>query len=365
MSPDVAILVEGEPGAELLGLTVLSRAILLFARTGAGRILLVGDPGKAADEGRRRAGVPVETVADLATARQVAAGPLLIASSAAVYEADRVRDLLDAPPSADTAVPSRAPASTPGERRLAEVALLRALVKPTDGWVSVHINRKLSLAVTRRLVSTGITPNMVTLISSAVGFLGVWLVFRSGWIGLVLGTSLVQLQSVLDGVDGEIARLRYLSSRLGEWLDNVLDDFVNLGFTVALGYTTARLRGEPLYGWLGLGAGVGMLLYNFFVYAQLIFIHHSGSPFRFRWWFQQPGEDVVSSLARTGCFARLAALARALARRDVFLFIFFVLVAARQPHVPVIWSAIMTAGYLALTLTHIAVVTARALRSSR
>ena len=365
MLRDVAIVIEGEPGAELLGLTVLSRAILVFARGGAGRVFLVGDPGGAADEGRRRAGVPVETVADLAAARQAASGPLLVASSAAVYDAARVRVLLETAATGETVVPPLVPAASCAERRLAETALLSALVKPTDGWVSVHINRKLSLAVTRRIVGTGVTPNAVTLVANGIGFLGVWLVFRSTWVGLLAGALLVQLQSVLDGVDGEIARLRFLSSRLGEWLDNVLDDFVNIGFGVALGFATARLRGEPLYRWLGLGAGAGMLLYNLLVYAQLHFVHHSGNPFRFRWWFQRPGEDVAASLARAGAFARVGAFARALGRRDVFLLIFLVLVAARQPHIPVIWFAVVAAGYLPLTVAQIVVAAHRALRPSR
>jgi phosphatidylglycerophosphate synthase len=362
MPRDVAILIEGEPGAELMGLTMVSRAILLFARAGAERILLVGDPGTAADEGRLRAGVPVETVADLATARKLAAGPLLLASSAAIYDGARARDLLEAASTDERTVPALARASNPAERRLAETALLRSLIKPTDGWVSVHINRRVSLAVTRRIVGTGITPNTVTLISNAIGFFGVWLVFRSDWLGLLLGAFLVQMQSVLDGVDGEIARLRFLSSRLGEWLDNVLDDLVNIAFGIALGYATARLRGEPLYGWLGLVSGLGMLFYNLVVYAQLHFVHHSGNPFRFRWWFQRPNEDVAASLARGGSMARLGAFARALGRRDVFLLVFLVLVAARQPHLPVIWSAIVTAGYVPLTLIHLFMVTVRALR---
>jgi hypothetical protein len=108
-----------------------------------------------------------------------------------------------------------------------------------------------------------------------------------------------------------------------------------------------------------------MLLYNLLVYAQLHFVHHSGNPFRFRWWFQRPGEDVAASLARAGAFARVGAFARALGRRDVFLLIFLVLVAARQPHIPVIWFAVVAAGYLPLTVAQIVVAAHRALRPSR
>jgi phosphatidylglycerophosphate synthase len=362
---DIAILVEGEPGAQLLGLTILSRAILVFAQAGARRIILVGDPQTAADEGRRKTKVPIEVVADLAAARQIASGPLLVASSAAIYDPGKVRALLEAADEREGVFPALASAATAAERDAASRALLYTLVKPTDGFLSVHVNRKVSLAVTRRIVNTGITPNVVTLLSNAIGFLGVWLCFQGTWLALLVGAVLVQAQSILDGVDGEIARLRYLSSHLGEWLDNVLDDFVNIGYGIGLGYTAAALSGRPLYFWLGLVGGLGFLAYNLVVYAQLYFVHHSGNPFRFRWWFQRPGEDVAASLKRAGAFARLGAFLRALGRRDVFLLAYLALVALGQPQVAVIWWAVLAVGYVPLTVAHIAIVSARALRRRR
>lgn len=362
MPRDVAILVEGEPGARLLGLTLLSRAVLVFANGGARRIFLVGDPQAAADEARRRAPTPIDTVSNLKAARQAASGPLAVASSACVYDPGKVRAWLAAEGEHEVELPALASAATPAERAAAITALLATLVKPTDGFFSVHLNRKVSLAVTRRIVDTGITPNTVTLIANAIGFVGVGLCFQGTWLALLIGAVLVQAQSVLDGVDGEIARLRYLSSRSGEWLDNVLDDFVNIGYGVGLGFTAAALNGRPVYFWLGLGGGLGFLLYNLVVYAQLYFVHHSGNPFHFRWWFQRPGEDVAASLHRAGAFARLGATLRALGRRDVFLLAFLLLVVVSLPEVAVIWWAILAVGYVPLTAAHVAIASARALR---
>ena len=60
------------------------------------------------------------------------------------------------------------------------------------------------------------------------------------------------MQSVLDGCDGEIARLKFQSSRMGEWLDNVLDDTVNVLYGLALGVASSKLLGSPVYTWLGI-----------------------------------------------------------------------------------------------------------------
>jgi phosphatidylglycerophosphate synthase len=359
---DVAILVEGEPASRLLGLTMLSRAVLAFANGGALRVFLVGDPRDAAEEARRKTQIPIATVADLETARQAASGPLVIASSAFVYDPGKVRAWIESEGKVEAPMPPLAPAATSAEREGAVTALLSTLIKPTDGFFSVHLNRKVSLAVTRRIVDTGITPNTVTLIANAIGFFGVWLCFRGAWLSLLFGALLVQAQSILDGVDGEIARLRYLSSHAGEWLDNVLDDFVNIGYGIGLGFASSVLTGRPIYFWLGLLAGFGFLLYNLVVYAQLYFVHHSGNPFRFRWWFQRPGEDVAASLRRAGAFARLGATLRALGRRDVFLLAYLLLVALRMPQVAVIWWAILAVGYVPLTVAHVGIASARALR---
>jgi len=64
----------------------------------------------------------------------------------------------------------------------------------------------------------------MTVVANVIGALGVVLVFQGTWATLALGALLVQLQSILDGCDGEIARLKFKSSKIGEWLDNVLDD---------------------------------------------------------------------------------------------------------------------------------------------
>ena len=58
---------------------------------------------------------------------------------------------------------------TPADVRLAERRLMRALVKDTDGFMARHVERPISLQISRLLAPTAITPNQMSLISIVVG----------------------------------------------------------------------------------------------------------------------------------------------------------------------------------------------------
>lgn len=242
---------------------------------------------------------------------------------------------------------------TPPARARATRELFRGLRKKTDGPVSRWLNRPISLAITRLLVGTGVTPNQMTVVANAIGALGVWFAFQATWTGLAVGAALVQLQSILDGCDGEIARLKFKSSRFGEWLDNVLDDTVNLAFAAGLGYASWKLLGEKLWLWAALAGVAGFTVYNLMLYAQLAFRHRSGNPFLFKWWFQRDGADLHTTLSRPTLGARLGGALRALARRDFFLLAFLALCVARVPQVAVVWFALLGVAYCAVTVVHL------------
>jgi choline kinase/phosphatidylglycerophosphate synthase len=114
----------------------------------------------------------------------------------------------------------------------AERFLYSELVKPQDGWVSRRLNRTLSRGVTTPFllrVAPGITPDQVSLahlVLAIVAGLG----FVAG-LPLIAG-ALVQLSSILDGSDGEIARLKLSASRFGGFFDSVLDRYAD-GFIVS------------------------------------------------------------------------------------------------------------------------------------
>ena len=110
------------------------------------------------------------------------------------------------------------------------------LGKPSDGPVSRHLNRRVSsLVTTHIIVKTSLTPNQLTVLI----FLFSMLAFPAYLSGLYwLGALIAQLGSMLDGCDGELARLKNMSTPQGAFYDSVLDRYVDIATTAAL---TARL----------------------------------------------------------------------------------------------------------------------------
>ena len=121
----------------------------------------------------------------------------------------------------------------------AEAWLLRSLIKDTEGFMSRHLERRVSLSLTRRLVTTSITPNAMTLVSLAVGLLGAPFFLSSDpWLQ-VAGGLLFLTHSILDGCDGELARLKFLESPRGARLDFWGDNLVHVAVfaSMAVGWS--------------------------------------------------------------------------------------------------------------------------------
>lgn len=122
---------------------------------------------------------------------------------------------------------------TPQEARKATRLLVRNSRKDAgDGLVSRMINRRLSLWVSERVVDR-LTPDQASLLSFLVGGVAAVLALVHPATGAVF----YQLSSVLDGVDGEIARASLRTSPLGGWVDSLLDRTVDFLFLLSLGYS--------------------------------------------------------------------------------------------------------------------------------
>lgn len=137
----------------------------------------------------------------------------------------------------------------------AERILLRSLVPAKDGFISRLINRRFSLGITRLLAATAITPNQVTFFSflTAAAAAAAFAMAKP-----FLGGVLAQLASILDGVDGEIARLKFLRSSFGEVFDSILDRYGDYLIVIGMVYAWYGATGHPMALLAGAGALTGM-----------------------------------------------------------------------------------------------------------
>jgi len=124
---------------------------------------------------------------------------------------------------------SRHPARTPAERRAAIHFLFGLIRKAQDTWLVRTINRKVSYPFTRLLLPvTGLSPNMISIIVFIIGAIGCVIMTTPTYTAALIGASLLLFAGYLDGCDGEIARIRLESSKLGAWIDTIADEVTTI-----------------------------------------------------------------------------------------------------------------------------------------
>jgi 1L-myo-inositol 1-phosphate cytidylyltransferase / CDP-L-myo-inositol myo-inositolphosphotransferase len=312
-----AKIARGPDGAPVvLGLSLIERAVLAARRAGYGQVFLVGGKGRApagvaaiADWRRLSSSFPSSRTA-----------PLIIAPAAILAETDWLERLAstrigptgwaaipdrigmlpgasagdavealgaDGGPQDLAAVesrlarrlgpPARIPAGidpmvveTRSDVRVAERRILGALVKDTDGFMARHVERPISLQISRRLARTATTPNQMSLISMAIGLCGGPFFLSARPSLQTVGALLFLSHSILDGCDGELARLKFQESRWGGVLDFWGDNVVHAAIfaCMALGWSWSIAAAWPLL--LGAAAVLGTLGCAGFVYWRLM-----------------------------------------------------------------------------------------------
>jgi phosphatidylglycerophosphate synthase len=137
---------------------------------------------------------------------------------------------------------------SPAAVRNATKAILQTGRKPQDGFIARHFNRHISLFITRLIADTGIRPVSMSLVTLALGLAGGWSVSRGrGYWSFLLGAVLFELSSIIDGCDGELARLTHRSSALGGKVDVIVDAVTYVAFFSGLAVGLYRSRGSVVY----------------------------------------------------------------------------------------------------------------------
>lgn len=149
----------------------------------------------------------------------------------------------------------------PRDRQEAELRLarsVRAESVATDAPLARMVDRRLSWRISYRLARIGVTPNQVTLANTALGIFCAVLFASTGYWTRLAGALLFLLSITLDGVDGEIARLRMVESATGARLDVFTDNLVHVAIFIGLLTGCYRIGHAHAYFWL-----LGLLLAGF------------------------------------------------------------------------------------------------------
>jgi phosphatidylglycerophosphate synthase len=230
-------------------------------------------------------------------------------------------------------------------RRRAERAVFADLLRGDLGFVARYLNKPVSFFITRHLLCRlPVTPNQVTLGAALVGLAGVLLVSSGRPALMVWGFFLAHLQSILDGCDGELARVRFQQSALGEWLDTLVDDGLNIVLFVSIGVGVFRATGSPLALAAGLLAALLHIGYDVIAYRELRIQGGGGEIIKVRWHLTG-SSDMKTRLAK-GQRDPLATV-HTIGRRDFFILAFLVYALLGLPWLALV-HALLIAGPLAV-----------------
>jgi phosphatidylglycerophosphate synthase len=142
------------------------------------------------------------------------------------------------------------PARNDDETDTAERMIFRWCVKETDGIVSRYLNRPISNWISRRLSHGDIRPMQLTAVTGLLALAMFTTLMGGTPTFIAIGCLLYHVTSVVDGLDGEIARAKYMSTPRGAVLDTAVDMATNLLFIIGISIGNQQAY-DPLYGWLG------------------------------------------------------------------------------------------------------------------
>jgi phosphatidylglycerophosphate synthase len=324
----------------IAGLTVIGRALKQLGQSPEKRVVVARD-GAIALPTPLPANVEVRTVTDGAAAAEIArslGAPLV---GADVVRLDRTRFEGIRVVDEET-------------RRVAEDAVFAALYRADLGFVARRLNKPISVRLTRHVLArTPITPNQITLFAAALGILGCALMATGRYFWVVLGLALEHTQSVLDGCDGELARVRFQQSKMGAWLDTFVDDVLNVLMTASAG--VGLWRGGA-GGWaLGVGlAGAAMLVIsNLIVMRDMRRQGATGDLMDMVWWFSG-GRKLGESTATQGK-PSLGTFLFGLGRRDAAIFLWLIFALLNQFVLVLLMAAIIALAWFVASLVQLIV----------
>ncbi|MBS1819733.1 MAG: CDP-alcohol phosphatidyltransferase family protein [Acidobacteria bacterium] len=205
---------------------------------------------------------------------------------------------------------------TVSQRRAATRAALLATAKPSDGFVSRTFNRPISRACSRVALALGMSATAASVATLLLGFVCAWVAAQPGYLPFVLTGILFQLTSILDGVDGEIARSTLTESEAGARVDTIVDQLTYLSSFVGMTIGWVREGSGTMALWST--AVIGLALVGSLVRAGRFVARHADDA-SFVWIDRSVRRAAVDTGLRP---LKVAAALFTLLRRDLFAVVF-------------------------------------------
>jgi phosphatidylglycerophosphate synthase len=129
-----------------------------------------------------------------------------------------------------------------------------------EGPVSRYLNRRFSVPIASALASTPLTPNQASVIALLIAF-GATALLAVGR-NIEAGV-LIQVSSVVDGVDGDLARAKSMASKFGGLFDAALDRYADAAIAGGMAWWALEHEDWPQPLLVGMVAAVGFLMASY------------------------------------------------------------------------------------------------------
>ncbi|PIR19978.1 MAG: hypothetical protein COV45_08360 [Deltaproteobacteria bacterium CG11_big_fil_rev_8_21_14_0_20_47_16] len=147
--------------------------------------------------------------------------------------------------------------------------------KSATGWTARNINKRISLPISKLLTRLHIRPNTITVVNMLIGLASGIGTGGMTNTSLLIGAILFQTASIIDGCDGEVAKLTFRTSKFGQYIDTLADNSALFSFLIGLVIHQYRVYGSAsAIGWgapllIGLVCLLGTMIHYLY--------HHSNS----------------------------------------------------------------------------------------
>lgn len=206
----------------------------------------------------------------------------------------------------------------PNAAKNAEDLIFNYVGKTATGWISININSKFSLPTSRQLIKTPLTPNMISIGINIIGsFCGLFYALGHP----VIGALFMHIATVLDRCDGEVARVKLMETKKGQWVDTVSDQFTVLSFLIGVPLGYYLISHKPIALILG---GINVSIFLFFVMWSFYFLTRYTNSGSLVTYFEV---DKLVEPQKTSLMRKLIKIVRPLGRRNVYSAA-FILIAA-------------------------------------